>query len=321
MYNGIGLNTPRGTGTNGYVQSNVAHVKEWKVKTPDGYREILDIPAPKIKDANKEILSHEKKRKIEVEVYKYRLELEEKNIPEEEIEKQIEKKRSVLLGRLEIEEMDKSIKRPNYFLNEKEKREEKKQFFNKTNKESHSFKEAQLKKNERAKNILKISKDFQPGDGFDFDGERRKQRQREKQEEEEKLEFIKQIEMNKKKLNEIKEKKQEIKEKKRKDSSDEDKEEEDKRRNSSNNDKTIRRNSRSRSGERDDRRGERGRRDYSPNDDRRRRESNNRNDDRRGEERERRREYSPNEERRNRRRHYSSDSDSDSERRKRNYKK
>eukprot|EP01080_Neovahlkampfia_damariscottae_P003912 gene3912-7124_t len=192
MYNGIGLNTPRGTGTNGYVQSNAAHVKEWKVKRPDGYREILDIPAPKIKEANKDILSHEKKRKIEVEVYKYRLELEEKNISEEEIEVQVEKKREVLLRRSEVEEMDKVIKRPGQYS--KEKREEKKQFFNKTNKESHSIKEAQLKKNERAKEILGIRKDFQPGDGFDFDGERKKQRETSKKEEEEKLDFIKQIE-------------------------------------------------------------------------------------------------------------------------------
>jgi serine/arginine repetitive matrix protein 2 len=188
MYNGIGLNTPRGSGTNGFVQTNAAHVKEWKVKKPDGYREILDIPAPKIKDANKDILNHEKKRKVEVEVYKYRLELEDKGIAEEEIEKQIEKKRQVLLGRLELEEMDKSMKRPSKYV-EREKREEKNEYYNKINKEGHLLKEAHLKKNDRAMEALGIRRNFKAGDSFDFDGEKKKQRK----EEEEKEEFIKKI--------------------------------------------------------------------------------------------------------------------------------
>jgi serine/arginine repetitive matrix protein 2 len=189
MYNGIGLNTPRGSGTNGFVQSNAAHVKEWKVKKPDGYREILDIPAPKIKEANKDILNHEKKRKVEVEVYKYRLELEENGISEEEIEKQLEKKRHVLLGRLGLEEMDNLLKRPSKHV-EREKREEKKEYYNKINKEGHLLKEAHLKKNDRAKEALGIRRNWKAGDSFDFDGEKKKQRK----EQEEKEEFIKKIE-------------------------------------------------------------------------------------------------------------------------------
>ena len=41
MYNGIGLDTARGSGTNGYVQRNMAHIIVQKHK--DSYRSEEDI--------------------------------------------------------------------------------------------------------------------------------------------------------------------------------------------------------------------------------------------------------------------------------------
>ena len=45
MYNGIGLSTVRGSGTNGYVQRNTAHISkgraEEKFKTEDDIRSLL----------------------------------------------------------------------------------------------------------------------------------------------------------------------------------------------------------------------------------------------------------------------------------------
>lgn len=74
MYNGIGLTTPRGSGTNGYVQRNWAAVKKTKEKI--NYRNEGDlerIDSAGNKQPNSEILDHERKRKIEIKC----LELEE----------------------------------------------------------------------------------------------------------------------------------------------------------------------------------------------------------------------------------------------------
>lgn len=67
MYNGIGLTTPRGSGTNGYVQRNWALVR--KTKDSVNYRteeEIAKLDSASNKQPNREILDHERKRKIEV---------------------------------------------------------------------------------------------------------------------------------------------------------------------------------------------------------------------------------------------------------------
>ncbi len=67
MYNGIGLQTVRGSGTNGYVQRNLAFVKKHKervdYKTDD---ELAKLDQGLNKQPNKEILDHERKRKVEL---------------------------------------------------------------------------------------------------------------------------------------------------------------------------------------------------------------------------------------------------------------
>ncbi|EDW30898.1 GL12444 [Drosophila persimilis] len=67
MYNGIGLTTARGSGTNGHVQRNCAFVRPGK-KDKD-YRsedDIKKLDAQLNRPPNKEILDHDRKRKIEV---------------------------------------------------------------------------------------------------------------------------------------------------------------------------------------------------------------------------------------------------------------
>ncbi|KAF9616784.1 hypothetical protein IFM89_032337 [Coptis chinensis] len=65
MYNGIGLQTPRGSGTNGYIQTNKFFVrpKTTKVETKglEG-----DAGTGGVKRANKEILEHDRKRQIQL---------------------------------------------------------------------------------------------------------------------------------------------------------------------------------------------------------------------------------------------------------------
>lgn len=67
MYNGIGLQTPRGSGTNGYVQRNMSFVSKSREKV--NYRteeDIKKLDALANKKPNEEILAHEKKRLIEL---------------------------------------------------------------------------------------------------------------------------------------------------------------------------------------------------------------------------------------------------------------
>ncbi len=78
MYNGIGLTTPRGSGTNGYVQRNFAAVKNRKEKVE--YKSDADLARLERslhQQPNQEILEHEWKRKIELKCLLLQEELEE----------------------------------------------------------------------------------------------------------------------------------------------------------------------------------------------------------------------------------------------------
>ena len=71
MYNGLGLRTARGSGTNGYVQRNLSFAKP-KPQTNFSY----DQPAPKTaRTPNADILLHRSKRQIEVECLQHEEEL------------------------------------------------------------------------------------------------------------------------------------------------------------------------------------------------------------------------------------------------------
>ena len=88
MYNGIGLTSVRGSGTNGYVQRNLAHVSRQRTarakavdRVPDMGKELKDP-----KGANTEILEHNRKREVEVKVMQLRDTLEEQGVPDDEID-------------------------------------------------------------------------------------------------------------------------------------------------------------------------------------------------------------------------------------------
>lgn len=67
MYNGIGLQTARGSGTSGYVQKNFAFVRQstqkFAYKTEE---ELAAEEARAFKEPNIGILDHERKRRIEL---------------------------------------------------------------------------------------------------------------------------------------------------------------------------------------------------------------------------------------------------------------
>ena len=79
MYNGVGLQTARGSGTSGYVQKNLSHVIPGAPYKQQDYGQILkqmkENPLAPPKPPNLELLEHEKKRKIESQVFTYRKKL------------------------------------------------------------------------------------------------------------------------------------------------------------------------------------------------------------------------------------------------------
>lgn len=78
MYNGIGLATARGSGTNGHVQRNWALVKpREKEKTYKTEQDLAALDAVANRQPNKEILDHERKRKIELKCAEFADMLEE----------------------------------------------------------------------------------------------------------------------------------------------------------------------------------------------------------------------------------------------------
>lgn len=102
MYNGIGLTSVRGSGTNGYVQKNMAHVSRQRMAraksqdaAPDHGKSIRDP-----RQANPEILEHNRKREVEVKVMKLRVSLEDDDVDEAEIEAKCEELRQSLLKKL-----------------------------------------------------------------------------------------------------------------------------------------------------------------------------------------------------------------------------
>lgn len=80
MYNGIGLTTPRGSGTNGYVQTNVACVRTRK--DPVSYLKddhFKDSGPAVFREPNPELVEHDRKRQIELKCLELREKLEEAN--------------------------------------------------------------------------------------------------------------------------------------------------------------------------------------------------------------------------------------------------
>lgn len=75
MSDNVGLATPRGSGTSGYVQRNLAHMRPRDYGAP--YSRDIDSLRHKQRKPDPEILEHDRKREIEVKVFELRDELEE----------------------------------------------------------------------------------------------------------------------------------------------------------------------------------------------------------------------------------------------------
>uniref|UniRef100_A0A0D6QVS6 CWF21 domain-containing protein n=1 Tax=Araucaria cunninghamii TaxID=56994 RepID=A0A0D6QVS6_ARACU len=96
MYNGIGLQTPRGSGTNGYIQSNkffvrakVARVESKEFQEGQGAGGVT-------RKANPDILEHDRKRQIELKLALLEDTLAEQGYTDDEILDKVEETRKIL---------------------------------------------------------------------------------------------------------------------------------------------------------------------------------------------------------------------------------
>jgi len=112
MYNGIGISSVRGTATSGYVQSNRSHVRNNRVRhqreSNVSKRESVYNPVSTVARArgNKDILKHERLRRLENSLLEYRLDLEENrsDLKPEEIERRTQEERERRKKLMEMEE-------------------------------------------------------------------------------------------------------------------------------------------------------------------------------------------------------------------------
>ena len=148
MFGGVGLPSAKGTGTNGYVERALGYLpKDYK---PGSYGEIIRQmkanPAPIKRKINDDIILHEEKHKIEVELYDLKEKFEnEKKYTEDEINEKINSERKRLYHLLERREAD--------FMDKNETHQKGK------------LKDAQMK---IIRDALKIKKEYNLGEGFEF---------------------------------------------------------------------------------------------------------------------------------------------------------
>lgn len=80
MSDNVGLPTPRGSGTSGYIQRNRAHLKQHHYHRTAPYPTDKDALRHKQRQPDKEVLEHERKRKVEVKVFELRAKLEDEEL-------------------------------------------------------------------------------------------------------------------------------------------------------------------------------------------------------------------------------------------------
>lgn len=153
MYNGIGLATARGSGTNGHVQRNLSFVRQGK-KDNVKYKteaELAKAEAINNRPPNEEILEHEKKRKIEVKCLEFEEILEDQDYTPEEIAAKVQALREKLLGEIQTEELPKD------------------EFGRYAVRETHQLAAAKHEKNAMLRSAFGISEYFVEGSSFDAD--------------------------------------------------------------------------------------------------------------------------------------------------------
>ncbi|KAH0847010.1 hypothetical protein AYO21_02293 [Fonsecaea monophora] len=103
MSSNVGLSTPRGSGTSGYVQRNLSVLKPRAVGIGAPYSHDSARQGPKTRKPDQEILNHDRLRAIEVKVLELREKLEDDELEEEKIDEECDKLREQLTKEMERE--------------------------------------------------------------------------------------------------------------------------------------------------------------------------------------------------------------------------
>ncbi|KAF2161050.1 hypothetical protein M409DRAFT_59567 [Zasmidium cellare ATCC 36951] len=159
MSSNVGLSTPRGSGTSGYVQRNSANLKPRDNAQP--YPKDIDSIKHRQRQPDKEILEHDRKREIEVKVFELRDKLEDEGVDEDEIDDQCD----ALRKKLEAEQ-SKAGSGPNAR--------------NLKSHQVHEIAAAKIDESERLRKALGISKDYEEGSHWRRQEERKLEAEKER---------------------------------------------------------------------------------------------------------------------------------------------
>ncbi|KAI1094742.1 cwf21-domain-containing protein [Rostrohypoxylon terebratum] len=144
MSDNVGLSTPRGSGTSGYVQRNLAHLKPRDRPAPYNTKD-FDAMKHRQRQPDKDILEHDRKREVEIKVLELRDKLEDEGCTEEEMDKQCDELRKKLQAKMAQSGADAG---PRKQLKAHQ---------------VHELADAKIKESERLRNALKISKNYEEG--------------------------------------------------------------------------------------------------------------------------------------------------------------
>ena len=161
MYNGVGITTTRGSGSSGYVQSNRFNVRHRGGGRSHAYDKVEKSLEKK---PNKDILEHERKRKIELEVFKLRDALEDEGVGEEEIERRA----GELRKRLEEEGKGTEDQRPGRASGSGSG----------NGNETHAVADRKNRQMEVMAHALRVGEDHKEGEAFDRELQEQKKRER-----------------------------------------------------------------------------------------------------------------------------------------------
>jgi len=164
MSSNVGLSTPRGSGTSGYVQRNLSHLKPRDRQNGAPYS-LDDFQKHKQRKPDAEILEHERKRQIEVKLFELRDKLEGDGVDEDDIETQVDKLRKKL-------EAD-------------SKKEQSKNARGLKAHQVHDLAKAKIEETERVRKAFGIRQDYEEGSHWRKQDERRKEMEMKRLKEEE----------------------------------------------------------------------------------------------------------------------------------------
>ncbi|EWC45113.1 hypothetical protein DRE_06252 [Drechslerella stenobrocha 248] len=106
MSSNVGLSTPRGSGTSGYVQRNLSHIRPRDPNTAYNPRDHDRFQRHQQRQPDREILEHDRKRNVEVKCLELQDKLEDEGLAEDEIEERVAALRKALMGQLDAQGVD-----------------------------------------------------------------------------------------------------------------------------------------------------------------------------------------------------------------------